>query len=108
MCGQSSVRSIFWESRGKSAAHCHPMRGSPHRLYMRVRFQISPRLLSSWTEVNKMRKAIQWTRSERIVRWSVFGGVLALAALTLWFAIQDESGPPELKAGADLPWLSSA
>lgn len=49
-----------------------------------------------------MRKAIQWTRGERIVRWSVFGGVLALAALTLWVSVRDENGSPELKAGSDL------
>ena len=38
-----------------------------------------------------MRKTIPWTRGERIVRWSVFGGLFALAALTLWFSLREES-----------------
>lgn len=49
-----------------------------------------------------MKKAIQWTRSERIVRWSVFAGVFALAGLTLWVSVRDEIGPPVLNAGSDL------
>lgn len=49
-----------------------------------------------------MRKAIQWTRGERIVRWFMFGGVIALAVLTLWFSLRKENGPPELKAGSDV------
>ncbi len=49
-----------------------------------------------------MRKGIEWTRGERIVRWSVFGGVFALAALTLWFSFRDESEPTVLNAGSDL------
>ena len=49
-----------------------------------------------------MRKTIPWTRGERIVRWSVFGGLFVLAALTLWFSLREESGAPELQAGSDL------
>jgi hypothetical protein len=52
--------------------------------------------------VNQVKKAIQLTRGERIVRWSVFGGLLALAALTLWFSLRDEIGPAEFKEGSDL------
>lgn len=57
------------------------------------------------TEVKEMKKALQWTRADRIVRSSVFAGVFALAGLTLWVPVRDESGPPVLKAGSDLTLL---
>jgi uncharacterized membrane protein len=49
-----------------------------------------------------MKKAIQWTRGERIVRLCVFGAVLGLALLTLWFSLVEGRGWPELNAGSDL------
>ena len=49
-----------------------------------------------------MKKAIQWTRGERIVRWCVVGTVLGLGLLTLWFSRVGERGWPELKEGSDL------
>jgi uncharacterized membrane protein len=49
-----------------------------------------------------MKKAIQWTRGERIVRLCVFGAVLGLALLTLWFSLVEGRGWPELNTGSDL------
>ena len=49
-----------------------------------------------------MRKAMRWTRGERIFHWSIFTGVLALTVLTLWFSLRRESGPADLEPGADL------
>lgn len=49
-----------------------------------------------------MKKAIQWTRGERIVRLCVFGTVLGLALLALWFSLVEGRGWPELKEGSDL------
>lgn len=54
------------------------------------------------TEVKEMKKALQWSRDERIVRWSVFAGIFALAGLTLWVSVRDESGPPVVNAGSNL------
>ena len=48
-----------------------------------------------------MKKAIQWTRGERIAGWSVLGGVVAIACLALW-ATLTERGPIELETGSDL------
>ena len=49
-----------------------------------------------------MKKAIQWTRGERIVQLCVFGTVLGLALLALWFSLVEGRGWPELKEGSDL------
>lgn len=48
-----------------------------------------------------MKKAIQWTRGERIAGWIVFAGVFALACLTL-FAVVTETHPRDLEASSDL------
>lgn len=53
------------------------------------------------TEVKEMKKALQRTGGDRIVRWLVFAGVFALAGLTLWVSVRDERGPPTLNAGSD-------
>ncbi len=49
-----------------------------------------------------MKKAIQWTRGERIARLCVFGTVFGLAVLALWFSVVEGRGWPELKEGSDL------
>lgn len=49
-----------------------------------------------------MKKAIQWTRGERIVRFCVFGTLLGLALLALWFSLVEARPGPELKEGSDL------
>jgi uncharacterized membrane protein len=48
-----------------------------------------------------MKKALQWTRGERIAQWSVLAGVCVLAIVALVVTLVD-SGPPELAAGSDL------
>ncbi len=48
-----------------------------------------------------MRKAIQWTRGERIAGWSVLAAIFTLALLTLWVSLT-ETEPRELQAGSDL------
>lgn len=48
-----------------------------------------------------MKKAVQWTRGERIAGRSVLGGVVAIACLALW-ATLTERGPIELETGSDL------
>jgi len=48
-----------------------------------------------------MKKALQWTRGERIARWSVLAGVGVLAIVTLVVTLV-ETGPLELATGTDL------
>ena len=48
-----------------------------------------------------MKKALQWTRGERMVGWSALAAVCVLAFVTLWVMLTD-TGPPELAAGSDL------
>lgn len=48
-----------------------------------------------------MKKALQWTRGERIARWTVLASVGVLAIVTLVVTLVD-TGPPELAAGSDL------
>lgn len=48
-----------------------------------------------------MKKAMQWTRGERIAGWSVLVVISTLALLTLWVSLK-ETEPRELQAGSDL------
>ncbi len=48
-----------------------------------------------------MKKAIRWTRGERVAGWSVLAGVFALAVVTLW-ATFTETRPRDLEAGSDV------
>jgi len=49
-----------------------------------------------------MKRAIQWTRKERIAGWSVLAGVFVLAFFTLWASFAETSVPRELAAGSDI------
>ena len=49
-----------------------------------------------------MKKAIEWTRGERIVFLCVLGAVFGLALLALWFSYVEGRGWPELSEGSDL------
>lgn len=48
-----------------------------------------------------MKKALQWTRGERMVGRAVLAGVSLLAIATLWVVLTD-TGPRVLEAGSDL------
>jgi uncharacterized membrane protein len=48
-----------------------------------------------------MKRAIQWTRGERIAGCSVLAAIFTLALLTLWTSFK-ETEPLELQAGSDL------
>jgi hypothetical protein len=48
-----------------------------------------------------MKKVLQSTRGERILRWSMFATVLGLGVLALWANLTN-SEPRELEAGSDL------
>jgi uncharacterized membrane protein len=48
-----------------------------------------------------MKKAMQWTRGERIAGWGVLVAISTLALLTLWVSLK-ETEPRELQAGSDL------